>query len=235
MKILVVRPAYDSVTRQNAYWLLKLAESLASKYKVMDLFTPQASTIDRALAEFKPDVFLAEGHGLPDYYLIGRETIYLSSENATKLSGKYVFLFSCLTGKSLGPALVSSGTKGFIGFYKPLTILVYEENPDLPEVAVLYIIWNKTIWAALEHGLSTAYAVAMTEFNKWINYYKKKDDPLAVEVISVLTKDRDGFRVVPYVPGEPVPIEAIYPPLIGMAGAGLLLGSLIVLHRGKHF
>jgi hypothetical protein len=128
----------DALVQMSGAWKLALdLVATVSSVTVVPLFGNNASR-DLNATQFSATlnsrgVFLINGlaHGAPDAFTGWQgEFIYLTplaAAQSQEVSGKLVHFFSCSSAELLGPALISAGCRGFIGYWGLLDLV---DNPE---------------------------------------------------------------------------------------------------------
>jgi len=205
-------------------------------WRVTDLEADQATRInlEATLINENPLYFTGVGHGNEDTYT-GQELEILLAVglNEEIMSGRVVYLLSCLTGVALGPALIANKCKAFLGYRVSFTWLVdtrYDPEDD-PKAASFKYATN-TIALSLASGYMTlqAYKAGIKAFDDGIELWSQSEDPEASEVIHWLAVDRDGFvlygdKSAMVVKGAAKPSFPQLPTIIGSVGLMFGIGT----------
>lgn len=156
------------------------------------------------------------------------EQMVFSVDENSKLSGRIVYLLSCLTANSLGPAIIENGATAYAGYDISWTWLS-DSDPDGDndpyDDPYALCFWESAneLWMALLDGESfdNAMKSAVAKYNEWIDYwmYTNPDDEYAEDCIMWLAHDRNGL--VGYeagdviLPGQGLSLAAV--PIIAVA------------------
>jgi len=146
-----------------------------------------------------------------------------------KLAGKEVYLLSCLTANSLGPAIIQNGANAYAG-YRISWTWVSDSGSDGDPYQDLYAKGfyesANELWLALIDGATFEEAVqaAIDRYNWWIDYWfnENPEAPQSQDAIMWLIHDRNGL--VALYPGMEMEIKVNWP-LIAIGGA-LALGII---------
>lgn len=180
--------------------------------------------IEESIRSKDPELFFGFGHGLQDIFTGNFENVVLNAQNAHLLQGKIVYLHSCLTGNRLGPTLIQSGAKAFIG-YDDLWYWVADDiNRDAyrDKAAEPFFRGAHEVIYGLLRGetVGQAYQSAINKYNAYIDQY----DSVDAEITKYLLWDRDILLVLgdtsarltellSELPPGPEPTAQIYPTL----------------------
>jgi hypothetical protein len=188
--------------------------------------------VERTIQEKDPALFLAFGHG-SETTLTGQDTIPVITAclNDGILAGRQVYLFSCLTGVTLGPSIISKGGVSYQGYVEPWTWLDEDGkgDPYVDRYARGFFEAAVTIGSVLIGGGNPAEARAacIAKHQEWIDYWSKSDDPNAAECVKWHTWDMEALTTLGSLterPTTPTPLVAASPILIPVSllvGAGL--------------
>lgn len=144
------------------------------------------------------------GHG-NDLVYTGDETEVIFEIGDCKiLSGRIVYLLSCLTANALGPAIINAGAIAYGGYKIEWTWMQnnLQVDPYLDEYAEGFYKASNEFPNALNRGESVAQArfACIAAYNEWIDIWStsKASDEYAAEVVKWLIWDRDGLVVLGY-------------------------------------
>ena len=198
-----------------------------------DLEGDLATRVDLRLAldEKDPAFFVACGHGSPtqlagQYDALGIPDIMLDLGNADWMAGRVVYLLSCSTGKELGPKIIEVGGAAYMGYNENFYWVV--KNPNKPgwdlyargfgsavAAVVLTLLRGGDVTQAYNHSIET--------FDKYIEYWRKSNDPYGREIVKWLLWDRDATVALGDVQATVVeprpPAVLIRAGLLGLFGA----------------
>ena len=235
--LLSIRPDYDIATRYSQHWLLPVVkEARRIGIEVVDLYGKNANRRNFDYYSKGAKFIVGTGHGSETTYTGQNKEILLEAGvNERVVSGKDVYLFSCLTGAGLIPSLYFSGNaRQAIGFSEEYTWLaVPPYDPSQDKYGSTFGDLAAYIGIKLLHGKSArdTAMLAKARADELISYWKKQDDPAADEVIKWLIHDRDaivaygksGSVETPYsISVAPKPF--VFPPLAAIvAGIGTIL------------
>jgi len=180
--------------QQKGVWnITDLAETQANK-------APIYASIDQT----DPFAFYGFGHGNHDRYTGDSEENIFTVTECGKLSGRVVYLLSCLTANSLGPAIIQNGALAYAGFNISWTWIGETENDEFsypdpyddPYAFGFYESANE-LWKALLDGKTFNEAIQQSKnkYDEWIDYwfYTNPEDPASQDCIMWLAHDRDGL------------------------------------------
>lgn len=144
------------------------------------------------------------GHGSPDT-LVGQ---YLEAErgystlmttgSAGLMSGRVVYLLSCLTARELGPSMVRQGALAYAGYRDEFVWIVESpESPATDRFAAPFGSASTAFPTALVEGKTVREAKERTlaVFEREIERWEKSPDPYAREVVKWLLWNRDSLTV----------------------------------------
>lgn len=154
------------------------------------------------LTAFDPIFVNGFGHGNNDVYTGDSETPIFNSWECDILSGRIVYLLSCLTANGLGPAIINAGGIAYGGFKiswgwvsKDITADPYDDwyaegffraSNEFP----IALIQGATINEAKQRSIAV--------YNQWIDIWEteRADDPDSASAIKWLISDRDGLVIL---------------------------------------
>ncbi|GAI46090.1 unnamed protein product, partial [marine sediment metagenome] len=176
-----------------------LQEAIRKGYDITDLGSALATRedLERVIAEKAPLFLNGFGHGNVDVFT-GQNTIPVITKGVNEgiLTGMITYLLSCLTGVTLGPAIIAAGGWSYIGYTISWTWM--DENgagdPFQDRYAEGFFDGSNTIPNAVLNGF-TALESRQAGYNKyteWIDYWATSDDPYASSCIQWLVHDRDN-------------------------------------------
>lgn len=267
-KVLFARADFDVATLYlSSYAAAKLLPFAKDNgYEVMDLFDDcgsgrlscPTSQYAARLEPFEtqmtatppPDIVIGCGHG-NEVLFTGQdlEVLLKANVNDDLCSGKKVYLWSCLTGVTLGPQMVQKTCPEFYGYQSDFTFVFHpdyanppsSDDPSPSEKCTLNDPWAR---AFFDSGLATGYAVLLgmtpeeiyTEtikrYDYWWDYWTQQNDSMADDILTWLNWDRSNFiaitptglqRKPPVVVGPTLASSPLIP--LGIAGALLFLLS----------
>jgi len=122
-------------------------------------------------------------------------------EECSKLSGRIVYLLSCLTANGLGYKIIENGAIAYAGYNISWTwVSEGEPTGDPYEDKYAHGYWESAneLWMAFIDGddFYTAVQKCMYKYNQWIDYWYNSGDPDAAQVMMWLVHDRDGLVVL---------------------------------------
>jgi len=153
-----------------------------------------------AVQEKDPVFFTGFGHGNSDIFTGDDEKAILDLNNVSTMSGRIVRLLSCLTARRLGPAMISAGAWGYIGYYEEWTWIQanLDQDPYVDPYACSFYRSADTDAMELGKGrtLKDAADAMVAVYNEEIERWTGSSDPYASDEITWLTWDRDAMRVL---------------------------------------
>jgi len=176
-----------------------LNEAIEAGYDITDLAGDLATKedLERTIREKAPIFLSGFGHGNETTFTGQDAKPVLEVEvNEGICAGMIVYLLSCLTGVSLGPAIIDAGGWAYIGYTVKWVWLDQEGigDPYLDKYAKGFFESSNTIVFAFLNGLTAkdAKQAGYDKYTEWIDYWATSDDPNAAECIHWLTHDRDN-------------------------------------------
>jgi len=176
-----------------------LNEAIEAGYDITDLAGDLATKedLERTILEKVPIFFHAFGHGNETTFTGQDEIPVLQvGVNEGVCANMIVYLLSCLTGVSLGPAIIDAGGWAYIGYTVKWTWLDQDGvgDPYLDKYAKGFYESSNTIVFAFLNGLTAkeAWQAGYDKYTEWIDYWSTSDDPNASECIHWLAHDRDN-------------------------------------------
>jgi len=194
----VTRPDSDTATR-----LASLAVGSAVAYMrsrqidVEDLASSRAtrSSVVSSLTGRDPALFIGVGHGSASVFTGQNQEKIFWKCNCRELAGRVTFLLSCLTGRELGPDIVSKGGRCYMGYNEEF-IWVQERavNPLEDRLGRPFFEPVLEICKRLADGETAgrAFRASIDKWNYWIDYWSRQRDPVAAVVVMMLKWDRDA-------------------------------------------
>lgn len=175
-------------------------------WNITDLTETQANQtpVYDAIDATDPFAFYGFGHGQIDRYTGDSEQDIFNTFECNKLSGRVVYLLSCLTATVLGPEIIRQGALAYAGFNISWTWVAQSENEEFvyfdpyddPYAYGFYESANE-LWKALLDGKTFQESVqqSVNKYNEWIDYwyYQNPGDPASQDCIKYLALDRDGL------------------------------------------
>jgi hypothetical protein len=201
--MMFVRPKNCTYCEHGYYGLLHVVQYAQSKglWTITDLSAEQAvkETIYPKIDETDPFGYMGFGHGSSCRYTGDTEQDIFECEECSKLSGRIVYLLSCLTANGLGYKIIENGATAYAGYNISWTWVSEGEPPtgDPYEDKYAYGYWESAneLWMALIDGddFYTAVQKCLDKYDQWIDYWYQSDDPDAAQVMMWLVHDRDGL------------------------------------------
>jgi len=162
------------------------------------------------IAQYDPQFYFGIGHGNTDVYTDnrGHDIWNLFDFKPTNLKDRVIYMWSCLTAKTLGPAIINQyGGKTYIGFDISWTWYDESETDDTPHpdpyddtVARGYFEAGNELIKALFDGDTVQEAVekSKNKYDEWIGYWtygEGSSNHLAAQYIAALVMDKNGLKV----------------------------------------
>lgn len=225
--MLVFRADYElATTYLSSYMQMVVDRARMLGYNVIDLHGADATQTSfmTALEQNDPLLVIAGGHGNElRFHGQNGEEILSACVNDEVMSRREAIFNSCSVGVELGPSMVDKTALWFAG-WRADYIFVYDETAAVLEDRYAQPFMECIIQPALTRleggGPSIVYQQTINKFNQWLSEWWNSQDPVAQEIITYLTHDRDNFMVT----GVYAPIvEAVLNPVV-------LAGSLILSH-----
>ena len=152
------------------------------------------------------------GHGSETTYTGDSEQpIFQVGDDLSLLSGRDIYLLSCLTANLLGTAIVQAGAEHYAGYNISWTWEMQGTTDDDPYTDFYgKCYWESAneLWIAICDGATFEQALqrCIAKYNEWIEYWYQSEDPSAIEQIGWLLHDRDGLvMLTPANPNPPAP------------------------------
>jgi len=202
-KMLIVRPKNCRYCGHGYHGLHHVLQYAQSKgFNTIDLSAEQANKdpIYATIDQHDPASFYGFGHGSPTTYTGDSEEPVFTCDECDKLSGRIIYLLSCLTGQLLGPEIMRQGALAYAGFNISWTWLSDSGTDGDPyEDIYARCFWESAneLWIAVCDGVEFHEAIqrSIDKYNEWIDYwfYDNPEDPSSQECIKWLAFDRDGL------------------------------------------
>jgi len=202
-KMMFARPKNCRYCGHGYYGLLHAVQYAQAKglWNITDLSGEQVNktNVYEAIDRDDPFSFYGFGHGSPSIFTDDSELPLFTTTECSKLSGRIVYLLSCLTGQQLGPAIIQNGALAYAGFNVSWTWLsVSGTDGDPYDDRYARCFWESAneLWIALCDGEEFHDAVqrSVDKYNEWIDYwYNNPEDPESQSCIMWLAVDRDGL------------------------------------------
>lgn len=155
-----------------------------------------------ALAAEEPIFVNGFGHGNNSIYTGDSESMIFDTTHCDILSGRVVYLLSCLTANALGPAIIDNGGIAYGGFNISWTWMAnnVDADPYTDWYAEGFYRASNEFPIALIQGepVFRAEERSIAEYDRWIHIWssERADDPNAAAAIKWLIHDRDGLTVL---------------------------------------
>jgi len=176
-------------------------------WNITDVKEAQANKdpVYNAIDQTDPFAFYGFGHGNNCAYTGDSELNIFTCNECDKLSGRVVYLLSCLTAGGLGPEIINQGALAYAGFNVNWTWIgetdandnfSYPDPYNDPYAYGFYESANE-LWKALVDGKTFQEAIMQSrnKYDEWIDYwyYTNPEDPVSQDCIMWLAHDRDGL------------------------------------------
>lgn len=197
------RPKNCRYCGNGYYALLHVINYAQSKgFNVIDASAENANKgpIYAAIDAHDPASFYGFGHGNETTYTADAEEPVFTVDECDKLSGRVVYLLSCLTGVSLGYEIINQGALAYAGFNISWTWMSEggtDIDPYEDKYAKCFFESANELWVAICDGEEFYDAVQRSrgKYDAWIDYwfYDNPEDPYSQDCIKWLSHDRDGL------------------------------------------
>lgn len=171
-------------------------------WNIIDLSADEANKdpVYQAINNTDPFGIYGFGHGSDCRYTGDLEEDIFTCSECGNLNGRIIYLLSCLTGNSLGPAIIQNGGAAYAGYnisWTWITEGTTEGDPYIDKYGKCFWESGNELWIALCDGYEFMEAIdkIIEKYNQWIDYwfYTNPDDDYAEECIMWLAYDRDGL------------------------------------------
>ena len=194
---MVTRPSHDQgVNYLSVFSNPLIMASLSKGLEVADLSGKLANFADFIIAlDKKPNLLLLNGHGLDDKITGQNNQVLISTKLINKnLTGTIIYARSCLTANLLGPKLITTGTKSYIGYTKELIIVTsdgYDKNQLNDPLAKVFLEpLNQNILELLNgHKTITAFNKSKSKLRKNIRFLLKSQIRQTRDIAAYLWHD----------------------------------------------
>lgn len=160
--ILITRPKYDPATFHLFDWSsIVIAEAVQKQFAIYDLSGQKAirANLESYISKNKPGILFFNGHGNANCITGHQGNVLIQSKDNERLTkDAIVYARSCEVGLKLGLALISAGTKSFIGYrakFVFVTSRVPVKNSLDDPVAKLFLEPSNGVPISLIKGNST--------------------------------------------------------------------------------
>lgn len=207
--MMFIRPRNCHSCGHGYYGLLHAVEHAQQSgvWNIIDITEEEAvkDPIYTAINQYDPGSFYGFGHGNDCRYTGDDELDVFNCDECDKLSGRIIYLLSCLTANGLGPEIMNQGAVAYAGFDISWTWMS-SSGTDGDPYEDLYAkgFWESAneLWIAVCDGYDFIDAVqqSINKYNEWIDYwyYTNPGDPYSQEAIMWLVHDRDGLVALTY-------------------------------------
>jgi hypothetical protein len=192
------RPNFETATYLGYLAFQHAVDYLKSKgFTLDDLGGANAvrSKVLDSISRIDPIWFFGVGHGNADRFTGQNYDNIWWTCDCSQLSGRVVYLLSCITGASLGPDMVNNKkAKTNISYKETFTwIQASSQDPLVDKYAKGFYEPVMELIYSLADGLTAreAWNANMDKWNYWIDYWRKSSDPYAATVLQWLIHDRD--------------------------------------------
>lgn len=206
-KMMFVRPKNCRYCGNGYYALQHMLEYADSKarWTIIDMAEERADKgpIYTALDQYDPQSFYGFGHGSNTVFTADSETPVFTTNDCGKLMGRDVYLLSCLTANSLGPAIINTGGNSYAGYNISWTWINDSDvngDPYIDKYAKCFWESANEFWRAYIDGAAfpEAAQAAIDKYNWWIDYWlhTAPEDPKSEDCMMWLIQDRDSLVVM---------------------------------------
>jgi len=187
----------------HGYYALQHVVNYAQQkgnWTLIDIQAEQANKepMYQAIDEHDPFSLYHFGHG-NDCVVTGdmEQAIFTCSE-CSKLSGRIVYLLSCLTANGLGPAIIQNGGRAYAGFnisWTWMSLSGTQGDPYDDLVARGFFEGANELWLSLlDHNtFGEACQQSRDKYTEWIDYWYQTGGPYAASCMRWLLHNRDGL------------------------------------------
>ncbi len=207
--ILITRPDHDSTVHYLFHWAESVVEEAKKRgYELLELSDKKSgkkvttANFQQLIRKKNPRLLVLNGHGSTTQINGTDGEVLLNANKLGKdVNSKLICALSCSSGRVLGPASISAGADGFIGYdedfvfcndvhstSRPLKDQFAEPFRKAASIPALSLIKG--------HTLKEAFDRSQAEYEKWIYYYwgKASVDPNALEILKTLLLDKHCQR-----------------------------------------
>ena len=192
-----------------------------------------------ALGNTDPLLLYAGGHGAEKVFTLQNQehALWIPSvewghddSNINLVQGRIVYLLSCLTGTSLGPAIAAQDNTFYLGYVEDFIFNGFEPGDQYSKG---FGECSNAIMRTLMNGgtIQDAYNEGIRMFDLWIDIWEQSTDDGASFIISSLIHDRDNLialpGMVPPPPTAPVERKSIFPEMT-IAGYGIMISAALL-------
>ena len=179
MSLLITRPRYDNGTHYLFHWAQKFIDKADEKNMPYFDITKKKVTRKKVQSYIKkqsPQIIIFNGHGNSVSVLGHDNKEIISVKNGSDLfRDKVVFIRACDAGKELGPKIMQTGARGFIG-YKEVFMFPFDKNkfskPLEDELALPFFECSNEVGLSLIKG-QTVNKSHKNSLKKYKEYYEK--------------------------------------------------------------
>jgi len=197
------RPNYEIATYLGHLALRHAVDYFKDKgYDVDDLVGDKAIREDvlRSLRTRDPIFLFGVGHGNETTFTGQYHDKIFWKCDSSDLSGRVVYLLSCITAAELGPDAVNKGCRCYIGYDKEFVWGQINSSIDPLEDEVGKAFYEPVLELLykLADGATTgeAFKASIDKWNEWINYWARQPGAVAAEVLIWLVWDRDHQKLI---------------------------------------
>jgi len=199
----VLRASYEEATFiLSAYMQRVVDQARNAGFNVVDLYEADATQtkLFEALQQHDPLLVICAGHGGESVFTgQNGEHIFEACTNDEVMSGRQGIFHSCSTGVALGPSMVEKTAQWYAG-WRADYLFMYdpeETNPlnDIYAKPFMECIIQPALTRVAGGGPSQMYSQTIALFNSKISEWWNNSDPIAQEMITLLTHDRDNYMV----------------------------------------
>ena len=168
MRVLIISPENDNITRYMRVWAEQLVKNHNNTHHFFHLDKEKANhkRVTGILSKKDMDIVCLNGHG-DDCRVAGHDNeILIDPDNVSLLAGIKVHALACNSAKNLGNLAISHGAKCYIGYDERFYLMSQGEkisDPLKDDVAKLFLDPAYTAPKALLDGKDSKEAIKLTQ------------------------------------------------------------------------
>jgi len=193
---LLFAPVFDKATELITIFVKDIKDELDRKnWKYIYLTGMDASraNLKDAIDRNPIKLFFPCDHGDKDV-LYGRSgEIAVSMVNAGLLEGTITSALACLSAAELGPEVIRKGGLAYIGYDE---VYGFYTTGDVPVDGFKESAVKVDIELINENTTGDAHKASIKEYDKWIDYWDKSEDPYAGDYMTWLVWDKEHLKLL---------------------------------------